>query len=369
MPDVNHADLYHTNDVGIHGIIGVQYPDASDRESHTNPSGEPWESAALADLPLGLVALQADDDTLWVLSGNSGVNLSWVLVGVKTIAPTVIGQLVYFGTTAGTGIKNSLVAVDGSGNMTVPDTLTVTNDALAANLKKANLAASGAPGVSDDSDDGYAVGSRWLDTTNDKEYVCTDASVGAAVWVGLVGGDVSGPVSSTNLALARWDSTGGDALLNSGITVDGSDNVENINDLAILGTFTIAGTEMPLPDTQTVVIPVDPGETIDSFIVIPYDAVLTSVSVYAAGGSAFDSSTGDVQLLVQSDPYGSPASLLLVNGTTIDPGSRTVRDTIALVASPNVSEGDLVRIGVIFPADTTPSTGGFVVVEVSYTNQ
>jgi hypothetical protein len=47
---------------------------------------------------------------------------------------------------------------------------------------KNNPGASAAPTVNEDSDDGYSVGSRWYDTTNDKEYVCLDASVGAAVW-------------------------------------------------------------------------------------------------------------------------------------------------------------------------------------------
>ena len=45
-----------------------------------------------------------------------------------------------------------------------------------------NLAASVAPAVTDDSGDGYSIGSRWIDTTADKEYVATDVSVGAAVW-------------------------------------------------------------------------------------------------------------------------------------------------------------------------------------------
>jgi outer membrane protein assembly factor BamB len=49
-------------------------------------------------------------------------------------------------------------------------------------LVKNNLAASSAPTTGDDSDDGYAVSSVWIDTTNDKAYVCLDASVGAAVW-------------------------------------------------------------------------------------------------------------------------------------------------------------------------------------------
>jgi hypothetical protein len=47
---------------------------------------------------------------------------------------------------------------------------------------KMNLAATGAPAAANDSGAGYAVGSRWIDTTNDKEYVCVDATAAAAVW-------------------------------------------------------------------------------------------------------------------------------------------------------------------------------------------
>lgn len=46
-----------------------------------------------------------------------------------------------------------------------------------------NLVATAAPTVTDDSNAGYAVGSRWVDVTNDNTYTCVDASVGAAVWV------------------------------------------------------------------------------------------------------------------------------------------------------------------------------------------
>jgi hypothetical protein len=45
---------------------------------------------------------------------------------------------------------------------------------------KSNLNAAVAPTANDDSGDGYAVGSRWADTTADKEYVCLDATVAAA---------------------------------------------------------------------------------------------------------------------------------------------------------------------------------------------
>ena len=47
---------------------------------------------------------------------------------------------------------------------------------------KSNLSASAAPTADDDSGDGYAVGSLWIDTTNDKVYQCVDATATAAVW-------------------------------------------------------------------------------------------------------------------------------------------------------------------------------------------
>jgi len=53
---------------------------------------------------------------------------------------------------------------------------------------KSNFSASAAPSTSDDSGSGYVVGSRWIDTTNDKEYVCLDNTASAAVWTETTGG-------------------------------------------------------------------------------------------------------------------------------------------------------------------------------------
>ena len=46
-----------------------------------------------------------------------------------------------------------------------------------------NFAASAAPTVNDDSGDGYGVGSHWYDVTNDRAYVCIDATSTAAIWL------------------------------------------------------------------------------------------------------------------------------------------------------------------------------------------
>lgn len=39
-----------------------------------------------------------------------------------------------------------------------------------------------APTANDDSGDGIKVGDRWLDETNNQEYVCVDATLGGAIW-------------------------------------------------------------------------------------------------------------------------------------------------------------------------------------------
>lgn len=55
-------------------------------------------------------------------------------------------------------------------------------DASTVCSKKAEFTKTAAPTVNDDSTQGYAVGSRWIDTTNDREYICLGAATGAAVW-------------------------------------------------------------------------------------------------------------------------------------------------------------------------------------------
>ncbi len=50
-----------------------------------------------------------------------------------------------------------------------------------ANLK-VNLTATSAPTSTDAASSGYSVGSRWINVSTDKEYVCLDATNGSAVW-------------------------------------------------------------------------------------------------------------------------------------------------------------------------------------------
>ena len=55
-----------------------------------------------------------------------------------------------------------------------------------------NYAGTAAPGAGDDTNDGYSVGSEWVDTTNDNTYKATDVTAGSANWEQTNGGGGGG---------------------------------------------------------------------------------------------------------------------------------------------------------------------------------
>lgn len=66
---------------------------------------------------------------------------------------------------------------------------------------KVNNAATAAPTVTDDTNAGYDLGSRWIDITNDEIYFCTDPAAGSAVWRRAVGSTVGFIVHTVDTAV------------------------------------------------------------------------------------------------------------------------------------------------------------------------
>ena len=86
-----------------------------------------------------------------------------------------------------------------------------------------------APAVTDDSGDGYSVGSIWVDVTGDAAYICVDASVGAAVWNPFDAGGTVGPATFTSGGTTS--STGGydyRAFTSGGTLVVATDGVVDL---------------------------------------------------------------------------------------------------------------------------------------------
>lgn len=79
--------------------------------------------------------------------------------------------------------------------------LLVEMQGLAALLPQNNFNATTAPTVNDDANDGYSVGSEWVNKTNGKRYSCGNATVGAAVWT-----EISADLSA--LGTAAYEDTG-----------------------------------------------------------------------------------------------------------------------------------------------------------------
>lgn len=111
-----------------------------------------------------------------------------------------------------------------------------------------------APTANDDSGDGYTVGSVWIDVTNDRPYLCVDATETAAVWLELGGGastldDLTDVVitSPASGEVLKYDGTDwvNDADAGGALNVqeiDGTPSVNNVTTIKVTnGTLTDEG--------------------------------------------------------------------------------------------------------------------------------
>jgi hypothetical protein len=95
-----------------------------------------------------------------------------------------------------------------------------------------------APGVANDSTQGFVVGSQWVDTSvaPRKIYLCTDASVGAAVWVAA-----GGVTAHTGLSTLGWSAAGHTGTSQSVACFDGTGAAQTVQATAEGSVLTFTG--------------------------------------------------------------------------------------------------------------------------------
>lgn len=83
----------------------------------------------------------------------------------------------------------------------------------------------GTPGVTDDASKGYVVGSAWINTaaTPRTIFICTNSTVGAAVWASGIG--ITSHPALTGLG---WAASGHTGVANSVAAFDGAGNSQTV---------------------------------------------------------------------------------------------------------------------------------------------
>jgi hypothetical protein len=142
-----------------------------------------------------------------------------------------------------------------------------------------NLAATTNPAVTDDSGDGYEIGSRWINTATDEEFVATDVTVGAAVWVsttaaagapatvdylvGTASGDLSAEIVVGTTPGGELGGTWASPTVDA--THSGSAHVAPLIDAKgdlIVGSAADTAARLPVNGSNTWVLTQDSGETL-----------------------------------------------------------------------------------------------------------
>jgi len=161
-------------------------------------------------------------------------------------------------------------------------------------IVKGTVEATTDPDADDDTGEGYSVGSRWVNVTDDEEFICLDVTEGAAVWTETTGagagtgditavlGDTTGAVPvlfQTPSAIADEDATP-DA---SGATIFVTGNT---------GATTITDLDGTPVDGQLAIILVGDANTTFDF---------TSSGLSHPYGTDYEASAGDVLMFVYDD--------------------------------------------------------------------
>ena len=176
----------------------------------------------------------------------------------RLVNTSMVGRLSLANTDSGGSITNVQQSINDNKSKSDANEISISNqnnriDNLENSITKNNLNATASPSANDDSDDDYAIGSVWINTSNNKRYWCADNSVGAAVWI-IIGQPMYEVVNAIVL----------DMSVNS---VDDSNYTELTNDT---GSAPIRKIKCFYPDGDPAHIAIGAsGSEVDSFILTP----------------------------------------------------------------------------------------------------
>lgn len=261
-------------------------------------------------------------------SGGAGGNISDV-VGSGEIGVVTVSKVATVSIDSPVTLEHGGLETDVSGYNGVP----LISSGATSEIKY-NLTATTDPTISDDDTQGYVIGSRWINTSTDNEFVCTDNSTGAAVWEGTTGGSSSYPALFNDLPPAIVSE---DAPASGIYTIQPSDRGK------LLVADGITCTKFVMPDS---------GAFADNFSVALLDIcddgnILTGIELSTTSNIINSSNLGGIFFfqmvngtLLDSNPYGAdsgwtynysiPISSLGTSSTQISP----------LVTGPDVFTGE-----------------------------
>jgi predicted secreted protein len=214
---------------------------------------------------------------------------------------------------------------------------------------KNNVSASD-PLVTNDSDDGYSVGSRWLNSTTGVVFYATDVTVGAAVWKEQVSNDSTQTISGAKTfssAVNISDTTESTDKDTGSVIIDGGVGIEkNLNvggNATITGDLTVNGTTTTI-NTETL-------DVTDANITVNKNGNQATADTNDAGITVEMSDATDVKIGYDSTLQ---SKFFAGDGTTpADQEIITSKDTQTL--GNKTLETPIIDNAAIFNEETTPS--------------
>jgi hypothetical protein len=194
------------------------------------------------------------------------------------------------------------------------------------------------PVAGNDNTQGYSIKSRWINTSSNEEWVCTDASTGAALWELTTGGggDVVGPGVAVWHDVAKFNGTTGKLIQTSTLNVNTA------------GQVIFSGTTPSLDINERGTAPVNTGGR--GKIWVKDDAPTTPMFT--------DDDTGDYDLMKAST---APGNNYIIMGTSVGSGadikSASTFNYSAGSLNMTYATGSRIRMKEAATAVTTPSAG------------